>query len=75
MAYSNEIATPVTKQDALANAVQMIINQIEDGDSYEALMIAVNLLDDVRSKSNPYRIGKAAARKPASQYRGTVNVD
>lgn len=73
--YSREIELPKTKQDAMANAIQFIINNIEAGKSQEALLQAVNLLDDVRCKSNPYRIGQTKARKPASQYRGTVNVD
>ena len=73
--YSRTIEQPATKQDGLANAVQIIINCIEAGDNHEALMQAVNLLDDVRSASNPYLIGATKKRKTAPEYRGTVNVD
>ncbi len=66
---------PKTKQEGLSNALQMIINAIEAGENREALLLAVGTLDDVASKSNPYRIGSAQKRKPASNYMGDVNTD
>lgn len=52
--YSKEIQMPKNKKEGLMNVVQMVINNLERDDSYEALMIAVNLLDDLGSKANPY---------------------
>jgi hypothetical protein len=76
--YSREIETPKTMRDGLANVVQDIINTLEAGNPHEALLRAVDLLDDVRSNANPYRIdAPATQRKPRRrpEYRGTVNVD
>jgi hypothetical protein len=74
--YSRELSTPATTREGLANAVQLIINLIESGENNEALLSAVNLLDDVRSNANPYNIDTKAKRKrKEDNYRGTVNVD
>ncbi len=45
--YSREIGMPKTKRDGLANFVQMVINRIEINDSREALLLAVDLLEDI----------------------------
>ena len=45
--YSQPIEMPKTKRDGLANFVQIIINKIEAGQSREALLSAVDLLDDI----------------------------
>lgn len=74
--YSRELKTPANMREGLANAVQSIINNLEAGNPGEALYQAVDLLDDVRSESNPYRIDAPPKRKSKrSEYRGTVNVD
>jgi hypothetical protein len=73
--YSKPLSMPMTTQEGLANAIQMAINQIEAGDSREAVYTLVNLLDDVASKSNPYNIGRVARKAKPNNYRGTVNVD
>ena len=52
--YSREIKMPATKLEGLQNFVQMIINAIERDDARAALLTAVDLLDDLSSKSNPY---------------------
>ena len=49
MAYSRQIEMPATKRDGLANFVQMVINQIENGEVSNALLTAVDLLQDIRS--------------------------
>lgn len=46
-AYTREIKTPKGIQDGTANHVQMIINQIESGQSQQALHLAVDLLDQL----------------------------
>ena len=46
--YSRQIEMPKTKRDGLANFVQMIINSAEAGDAQEALLKAVDLLEDIR---------------------------
>jgi hypothetical protein len=73
--YSRAIAMPTTTRDGLANAIQQIINELEAGNAREALLQAVDVLDDVRSQANPYRIAVAPARKRTPEYRGTVNTD
>lgn len=55
--YTAPLTMPKTKREGLANAVQMIINAAEAGDSREAMLLAVNLLDDITSESNPYKLG------------------
>lgn len=49
MSYTREVTMPKTRREGLANFVQIIINYIEAGDSREALLHAVALLDDIRS--------------------------
>jgi hypothetical protein len=75
--YTRPISEPKTKQDGLANALQMAINQIEAGNASEALLQLVNLLDDVCAESNPYLIGEKPARRKSKRadYRGNVNTD
>lgn len=47
--YSRDIEMPTTKRDGLANFVQIVINKIEAGEHREALLQAVDLLEDVNS--------------------------
>ncbi len=77
MGYSKLIEMPKTTKEGLANFIQMAINQIENGDTTEAVYTLVGLLDDVRGKANPYGIPNNHKRKvrPNDNYRGTVNVD
>lgn len=46
--YSREIKMPATKREGLENFLQMVINKLEAGETREALMLAVDLQDDVR---------------------------
>lgn len=48
MAYSRPVEMPRTKKEGLANFVQLIINKIESGDTSNALLGAVDLLEDLR---------------------------
>lgn len=52
--YSRDIKMPKTKLEGLQNFVQIIINNLEAEKPSEALLVAVDLLDDLSSKSNPY---------------------
>lgn len=52
--YSRKIEAPTTRQQGFENNVQMIINAIEDGNAGEALLIAVDLLDTISGKANPF---------------------
>lgn len=45
--YSREIKMPATRKEGVANYVQMVINRLEAGDTREALLTAVGLLDDL----------------------------
>lgn len=45
--YTQEIKAPTTKAEGLENFVQMIINQIEAGNADAALLLAVNLHQDL----------------------------
>lgn len=54
--YSRPVTMPKNKRQGLSNAVQMIINQLENGDTREGLLQAVNLLDDINSNANPYEL-------------------
>lgn len=47
--HSREIKMPTTKKEGLENFIQMIINRLEDGDSKEALLLAIDLWNDVSS--------------------------
>jgi|SRR6185503_13288595 len=47
--YSRQIKMPANKKEGLENFVQLIINQIEAGESNEALLTAVDLLNDLWS--------------------------
>ncbi|MCW5695805.1 MAG: hypothetical protein KIS96_03610 [Bauldia sp.] len=47
--YRRDIVAPATRRDGLANFVQIIINQIEDGDTANALLTAVDLHNDIES--------------------------
>jgi hypothetical protein len=47
--YSRKIEMPKTKREGLENFVQMIINRLEAGENQEALLQAVDLINDVRS--------------------------
>jgi len=49
--YSQEITEPANAQEGIANFVQMIINALEAGETREALMLAVDLQDDLVSKA------------------------
>jgi hypothetical protein len=47
--YSKEIKTPANKKEGLENFVQMIINRLENDEPREALLTAVDLLQDLQS--------------------------
>lgn len=47
--YSHELKEPKTNREGLQNFVQMIINEIEDGNPNEALLKAVDLRQDIMS--------------------------
>lgn len=49
--YSREITMPKTRRNGLANFVQIIINKIESGEVQEALLSAVDLLEDINRGS------------------------
>lgn len=48
MTYAAEIKMPTTKREGLENFIQMVINKLEAGDTENALLTAVDLLEDVR---------------------------
>jgi len=52
--YSRQIKMPKSRAEGFRNFVQMIINNLEAGNSREALLQAVDLLDTVSGKANPY---------------------
>lgn len=52
--YSREIEMPKTKLQGLCNFVQMVINRIEAGNTREALLVAVDLLDTLQGSANPF---------------------
>jgi hypothetical protein len=52
--YSREIQKPKNRREGFANFVQLIINNIEAGDTQQALIGAVDLLDCITSNANPY---------------------
>ncbi len=54
--YARPISMPKTKREGLANAIQLAINALEGGDTEEALLQMVNLLDDVLNNTNSYSI-------------------
>ncbi len=66
--YSREIKPPKNKQEGLANFVQLIINQLERGETNEALLTAVDLWNDVTSAANiyPVDVQKGAGAKLAT---------
>lgn len=66
---------PKNKQEGLCNAVKMAYNQLMLGNDNECKLQLENLIDDVYSKSNPYRIGGGKPRPASSNYRGDVNTD
>lgn len=61
MSYAREIKMPATRKEGLCNFVQMIINRIEAGDSREALLTAVDLLDTLSGQANPFSVVTADA--------------
>lgn len=54
MTYAREIKAPKSAKEGLSNFIQLIINRIEAGNSHEALMLAVDLLDTISGDANPY---------------------
>ena len=46
--YSAEITMPSNMKEGMMNFLQMIINDLEAGNSQEALLKAVDLQEDVR---------------------------
>ena len=52
--YSREIKPPKTTKEGLLNFVQMIIDDIERKQHQEALYRAVDLLDTLSGRANPY---------------------
>ena len=53
--YSRPIAKPKDRREGLINFVQMIINAAERGDAREAMLLAVDLRNDLASKAAPYK--------------------
>ena len=67
--YSREITKPATRKDGLCNYVQMIINRLEAGDTREALMTAVGLLDDLSgSVYNEVTVDAAPDTMPMAEH-------
>lgn len=66
---------PKNKQEGLCNAVKMAYNQLMLGNDNECKLNLENIIDDVCSKSNPYRIGGSKRRPVPDNYRGDVNAD
>jgi hypothetical protein len=54
--YYQEIKEPRNMQEGLANFVQMIINELEAGNHREALLKAVDLLNDLIGKEPVYKV-------------------
>jgi len=52
--YSCPIEAPKNMHHGLCNFVQLIINRLEAGEHREALLTAVDLLEDLRTPSGPY---------------------
>lgn len=52
--YSRKLEMPATRLGGLCNFVQMIINSLEAGETNNALLTAVDLLDTLGGKSNPF---------------------
>jgi hypothetical protein len=46
--FTREIKTPANKKEGLENFIQMIINRLESNETREGLLLAVDLLEDVR---------------------------
>jgi hypothetical protein len=68
--YAREITMPNSKQEGLANFVQMIINDLEAGDVREALLKAVDLRGDIESEC--YKVEETPP-EPVRVYDPTVN--
>ncbi len=58
---------PTTKREGLCNAVQIIVNAMEAKNTESALYAAVDLLCDLRSTSNPYKIPGPVPSKSTSR--------
>jgi hypothetical protein len=52
--YSRKIEMPKTRKEGLLNAIQLIINAAERGDSREAMLLAVDLKDTIDGNANPW---------------------
>lgn len=52
--HSRKIEMPSTRLGGLCNFVQMIINSLEAGETNNALLTAVDLLDTLSGQSNPF---------------------
>lgn len=59
--YSREITMPKTKKEGLCNFVQMVINRLEAGQHEEALLTAVDLLQDLEGSAYDDAIDASAA--------------
>ena len=55
MSYAREVKMPRTSHEGFSNFVQLIINQLEAGNTREGLLQAVDLLDCIESSGNPYK--------------------
>lgn len=62
--YTRPIEAPKTRKDGLCNFVQMVINRLEAGDPAEALLVAVDLLNDL--EGTVYDSAITAPKGPAS---------
>lgn len=65
--YSKPVTPPATRKDGLLNFVQLIINRIEAGDTNEALLTAVDLLDTLAGNANPYADVTDGISRPAME--------
>lgn len=61
--YSREITEPANRREGIGNHLQMIINRLEAGDSREAMLQAVDLLDAIRSSPDDKTFTIAAGGK------------
>ena len=71
MSYSQSLEMPENAQEGITNFVQMIINQIEAGNPQEALMLAVDLRNDLVTEV--YEVTKAPVEMSEMISDGSFN--
>ena len=69
--HARKITKPANAQEGIVNFVQMIINQLEAGDTREALLTAIDLRQDLAGQT--YKI-EMQERGPAAVDASGVNV-